>query len=58
MLKHYRPYWLYFVAFVVILAGLVAYFWHSTPEEQGKLDPQMPEYVVQRVERQEDLSKV
>ncbi|CAE7139849.1 unnamed protein product [Rhizoctonia solani] len=44
-LYHYRPYWLYFVAFVVIIFGLVAYFWHSTPEEQGTLDPQMPGYV-------------
>ncbi|KDN47634.1 hypothetical protein RSAG8_03424, partial [Rhizoctonia solani AG-8 WAC10335] len=40
-----RPYWLYFVAFAVIIFGLVAYFWHSTPEEQGTLDPQMPGYV-------------
>ncbi|KAF8605903.1 DUF914-domain-containing protein [Ceratobasidium sp. AG-I] len=57
-LYHYRPYWLYFVAFVVILAGLVAYFWHSTPEEQGKLDPQIPEYVTPRAGPQEDASKV
>jgi len=57
-LYHYRPYWLYFVAFVVILGGLVAYFWHSTPEEQGQLDPQMPDYVTPRGGRQENVSKV
>ncbi|CCO29876.1 putative solute carrier family 35 member C320,08 [Rhizoctonia solani AG-1 IB] len=50
-LYHQRPYWLYFVAFVVIIFGLVSYFWHSTPEEQGKLDPQKPEYVQRTPER-------
>ncbi|CAE6532432.1 unnamed protein product [Rhizoctonia solani] len=50
-LYHHRPYWLYFVAFAVIIIGLVAYFWHSTPEEQGKLDPQKPEYVQRQPER-------
>ncbi|CUA70630.1 putative solute carrier family 35 member C320,08 [Schizosaccharomyces pombe 972h-] [Rhizoctonia solani] len=44
-LYKYRVYWLYFVAFAVIIVGLVTYFWHSTPEEQGILDPQRPEYV-------------
>ncbi|QRW02950.1 Solute carrier family 35 [Ceratobasidium sp. AG-Ba] len=52
-LYHYRPYWLYFVAFAVIISGLVAYFWHSTPEEQGTLDPKAPEYVSARTERQD-----
>jgi len=28
-LQHYRPYWLYFLSFVVILSGLITYFWHS-----------------------------
>ncbi|KAG8735116.1 hypothetical protein FRC10_010968 [Ceratobasidium sp. 414] len=51
-LYHYRPYWLYFVAFVVIICGLIAYFWHSTPEEQGKLDPRAPKYVTARADRQ------
>ncbi|GAB1518361.1 hypothetical protein RhiTH_001420 [Rhizoctonia solani] len=51
-LYHQRPYWLYFIAFVVIIFGLVSYFWHSTPEEQGKLDPQKPEYVQQKPERE------
>ncbi|CAE6466902.1 unnamed protein product [Rhizoctonia solani] len=44
-------YWLYFLAFAVIVSGLVTYFWHSTPEEQGKLDPQKPEYVQRKAER-------
>lgn len=47
-LFHYKVYWLYFVAFVVVIAGLVVYFWSATPEEQGKLDPQAPEYVQRR----------
>jgi len=28
--QHYRPYWLYFISFVVIIGGLITYFWHST----------------------------
>jgi len=44
-LYHYSPYWLYFVAFGVVILGLVVYFWSSTPEEQGKLDPKRPSYV-------------
>jgi len=44
-LYHYHPYWLYFVAFVIIIAGLVCYFWSATPESQGKVDPQAPSYV-------------
>ena len=54
-LYHYRPYWLYFVAFAVIIGGLISYFWHSTPEEQGKLDPQAPEYVNKQREAQPDV---
>jgi len=46
-LFHYSPYWLYFVAFAVVVTGLIIYFWHATPEEQGKLDPQRPSYVNQ-----------
>ncbi|EIW79261.1 DUF914-domain-containing protein [Coniophora puteana RWD-64-598 SS2] len=45
ILFHYHPFWLYFPAFVVVLFGLVIYFWHATPEEQGKLNPQRPAYV-------------
>lgn len=30
ILQHYHPYWLYFVAFVVIIGGLITYFWYST----------------------------
>ncbi|KIJ55647.1 hypothetical protein M422DRAFT_73421 [Sphaerobolus stellatus SS14] len=50
-LFHYRPFWLYFPAFVVVIAGLVVYFWHATPEDQGKLDPQAPSYVLTRAQR-------
>ncbi|KAF7972757.1 hypothetical protein HWV62_17128 [Athelia sp. TMB] len=44
-LFHYSPFWLYFPAFAVVLVGLVVYFWHATPEEQGALDPQRPAYL-------------
>jgi len=47
-LFHYHVYWLYFVAFAVVLLGLVIYFWSATPEAQGKLDPRAPEYVDRR----------
>ncbi|KAJ2925918.1 hypothetical protein H1R20_g11170, partial [Candolleomyces eurysporus] len=47
-LYKYSPYWLYFVSFVFIMGGLIVYFWHSTPEEQGILDPQAPDYVNKR----------
>ncbi|KAI9451842.1 DUF914-domain-containing protein [Russula earlei] len=46
-LFHFQPYWLYFPSFTVVLLGLVVYFWHSTPEEQGKIDIRMPSYVRQ-----------
>jgi len=46
-LFHYSPFWLYFPAFAVVISGLIIYFWHATPEEQGKLDPQRPSYVRQ-----------
>jgi solute carrier family 35 protein F1/2 len=44
-LFHYAPYWLYFVAFSVVISGLIIYFWHATPEQQGILDPRAPAYV-------------
>jgi len=44
-LFHYSPYWLYFIAFAIVIVGLIVYFWSSTPEEQGKLNPQRPSYV-------------
>ncbi|TEB36499.1 DUF914-domain-containing protein [Coprinellus micaceus] len=47
-LYKYSPFWLYFVSFVVIIGGLIVYFWHSTPEEQGILNPQAPDYVQKR----------
>ncbi|KAI0821548.1 hypothetical protein BC629DRAFT_1461872 [Irpex lacteus] len=49
-LFHYSVYWLYFPAFAVVIIGLIIYFWVATPEEQGKLDPQAPEFV--RVRRE------
>ncbi|THH02680.1 hypothetical protein EW026_g201 [Hermanssonia centrifuga] len=47
-LFHYRVYWLYFVAFAVVIGGLIIYFWSATPESQGKLEPRAPEYVHRR----------
>lgn len=44
-LFHFSPYWLYFPAFCVVVIGLIIYFWHATPEEQGKLDPKAPAYI-------------
>jgi len=44
-LYHYRPFWLYFIAFAIVIAGLITYFWSSAPEDQGILDPQAPNYV-------------
>lgn len=49
-LYHYQPFWLYFIAFAVVIVGLITYFWHSAPEEQGELDPKAPEYVSKRRE--------
>ncbi|KAJ3565112.1 hypothetical protein NP233_g7852 [Leucocoprinus birnbaumii] len=51
-LYHYHPYWLYFVSFVVIICGLITYFWNSTPEEQGGriLAPEAPPYITKRGE--------
>jgi len=46
-LFHFKPYWLYFPSFAVVLSGLVVYFWHSTPEEQGTLDIRVPSYIRQ-----------
>jgi solute carrier family 35 protein F1/2 len=50
-LYHYKPFWLYFLSFAVILTGLVTYFWHAAPEEQGILDPRAPSYVTKREDR-------
>jgi len=50
-LFHYKPFWLYFVAFAVIIVGLIVYFWSSTPESQGKVEPRAPSYVQPRGER-------
>jgi len=47
-LYHYKPFWLYFVAFAVIIVGLVVYFWSATPEEQGRVDSNAPVYKIAR----------
>ncbi|RPD64389.1 DUF914-domain-containing protein [Lentinus tigrinus ALCF2SS1-7] len=47
-LFHYTVYWLYFIAFAVVLLGLIIYFWHATPEEQGKIEPRAPNYIQPR----------
>jgi len=47
-LFHFRPYWLYFPSFIVVILGLIVYFWHATPEQQGTVDIQFPSYVTQR----------
>ncbi|KDQ61768.1 hypothetical protein JAAARDRAFT_123276 [Jaapia argillacea MUCL 33604] len=52
--SHYKPFWLYFVAFGVVIVGLIIYFWTATPEGQGKLDPKAPAYVKTRSERAEE----
>ncbi|KAJ7449589.1 DUF914-domain-containing protein [Mycena latifolia] len=57
-LYHYSPYWLYFIAFALVLVGLITYFWHSTPEEQGELDPKAPAYVDTRDARLERSESV
>ncbi|KAJ7733248.1 solute carrier family 35 member SLC35F1/F2/F6 [Mycena maculata] len=54
-LYHYSPFWLYFVAFALVLIGLITYFWSSTPEEQGELDPKAPDYVNTRGAREETV---
>ncbi|KAI9567985.1 solute carrier family 35 member SLC35F1/F2/F6, partial [Boletus coccyginus] len=46
--QHYSPYWLYFPAFAVVMSGLVIYFWHATPEEQGESDVRIPSYISDR----------
>lgn len=43
----YTPYWLYFVAFVVIIVGLIGYFWFTPPEEEAAIDVTRPVYVNQ-----------
>jgi len=45
-LYHFSPFWLYFPAFVIVIFGLIIYFWHATPEEQGKNIVQAPSYVL------------
>jgi len=46
-LFHFKPYWLYFPSYTVVLVGLIVYFWCTTPEEQGKTDVRLPSYVRQ-----------
>ncbi|KAI9458146.1 DUF914-domain-containing protein [Lactarius psammicola] len=54
-LFHFKPYWLYFPSFAVVILGLIVYFWHSTPEEQGKTDIRVPVYVTKRGAVSEDV---
>jgi len=44
-LYHYKPYFLYFIAFPTTITGLVIYFWTLPLESQGKLDVHAPRYV-------------
>jgi solute carrier family 35 protein F1/2 len=30
IVQNYRPFWLYFIAFSIVIAGLITYFWSST----------------------------
>jgi len=50
-LFHYKPFWLYFPSFSVVILGLIIYFWSATPEEQGIVDPRVPKYVQQMRDR-------
>jgi len=47
-LYHYKPYFLYFIAFPVTIVGLIVYFWSLPLETQGKLDVKAPKYVQSR----------
>jgi len=49
-LFHYKPYWLYFPSFSVVIIGLVVYFWSATPESQGVSNPRAPAYVQTRAD--------
>jgi len=44
-LFHYSPYWLYFLAFPVVISGLVLYFWHAEPEDEGETYVRAPKYL-------------
>ncbi|KAK2463220.1 hypothetical protein APHAL10511_004875 [Amanita phalloides] len=55
-LFHYRPFWLYFISFAVVIVGLITYFWSSAPEEQGVLNPQTPDYV-QKTRSENDVEQ-
>lgn len=57
-LYHYHVYWLYFIAFAVVILGLIIYFWSATPEEQGELNPQAPNYVNRRREDERVAGRV
>jgi len=54
-LFHYAPFWLYFVAFAIIISGLICYFWSTTPESLGKVDPQRPSYIQSKEARGQTL---
>lgn len=54
-LFQFQPYWLYFPSFSVVILGLIVYFWHSTPEEQGPLNVQTPPYVTRRGQTEPEI---
>lgn len=56
-LFHFQPYWLYFPSFTVVILGLIVYFWHSTPEQEGVNDIRKPSYVAQRGEAVPEVSE-
>ncbi|KAM6502213.1 DUF914 domain membrane protein [Amanita muscaria] len=56
-LFQFRPYWLYFISFAVVIVGLVTYFWSSAPEEQGILDPQAPAYIRGEQDESKDVEQ-
>jgi len=57
-LFHYKPYWLYFPSFSVVIIGLIVYFWSATPESQGVLDPRAPAYVQTRADVKDTQTNV
>ncbi|KAJ3794634.1 DUF914-domain-containing protein [Lentinula aff. detonsa] len=57
-LYHYQPYWLYFVAYVIVIIGLITYFWYSAPEDQAELAPAAPTYIQDRREELRGPQKI
>ncbi|KAG8866910.1 hypothetical protein FRC20_007190 [Serendipita sp. 405] len=51
-----KPYWLYFFAFVIVLIGLVTYFWH-TPPESGPVNAVPPAYLQKTKKQEEEMEE-